>query len=200
MALHMYLTILFAKRQLDICYPRFPLEQELSCCIQSVGKLEQLSQGGKLWLLDRFSMEWQRLQCGGVLLPDLVEFYQWIHTNISYLLTYDEASSIAIGQIIELAERNSSREIGKHLRTLYERMTEKYNKYIELNEGIIGAGACAAVHRDNPISTIKDSVPLLHFLTGNIATIDPFLFRHYTDIHPQTKRKRIKEMTVSMWL
>ena len=33
-------------------------------------------------LLSRFSMEWPRLQAGGLLLPKLVEFYQWLHTQL----------------------------------------------------------------------------------------------------------------------
>jgi hypothetical protein len=33
-------------------------------------------------LLSRFSMEWPILQAGGLLLPKLVEFYQWLHTQL----------------------------------------------------------------------------------------------------------------------
>ena len=42
----------------------------------------QHSEGGELMLLSRFSMEWPILQAGGLLLPKLVEFYQWLHTQL----------------------------------------------------------------------------------------------------------------------
>ena len=35
------------------------------------------------YLLARFAQEWPQLQAGGLLLPDLVEFYQWLHTALS---------------------------------------------------------------------------------------------------------------------
>ena len=36
-------------------------------------------------LLSRFSMEWPILQAGGLLLPKLVEFYRWLHTQLGRL-------------------------------------------------------------------------------------------------------------------
>ena len=114
-------------------------------------------------------MEWPRLQRGGVLLPELVELYQWLDSNIAHLLTYDQASSITIGQVISLAERNLGCEMGEHIRSLYEKVKLNYNHYVELIGGAIGAGACAAVRQGNRIFTIADDIPLLHFLTGEWA-------------------------------
>lgn len=111
-------------------------------------------------------MEWPRLQRGGFLLPDLIELYQWLHSNIAHLLTYDQAATMTIGHVITQAEKNSSKESGQHLRALYERVKMNYNNYVELIGGAIGAGACAAVRRGNKIFTIADDIPLLHFLTG----------------------------------
>ncbi len=153
-------------RRLASCYPHFPSEQELTHCILSTGDLQQHSQGGKLWLLARFAMEWPRLQMGGVLLPELVELYQWLDGNIAHLLTYEQASAITIGQVISLAERNLGRETGENVRMLYENVKLNYNRYVELIGGAIGAGACAAVRQGNRIFTIADDIPLLHFLTG----------------------------------
>ena len=150
-------------------YPHFPSEQELTHCILSAGDLRQHSEGGKLWLLSRLSMEWACLQVGGALLPSLVEFYRWLHLNLGHLLTYDQASSITIGQVLALAERNLGKEMGAHIRSLYERVKVHYNRYVELIGGAIGAGACAAVRRGNRIFTIADDIPLLHFLSGNVT-------------------------------
>ena len=133
----------------------------------SAGDLKQHSEGGKLWFLARFAMEWPRLQLGGLLVPDLIELYQWLHMNIAHLITYDQAASITIGRVIQLAERNSSKEMKEHLRNLYESVKINYNHYVELIGGAIGAGACAAVRQGNKIFTIADDIPILHFLSGN---------------------------------
>ena len=39
---------------------------------------------------------------------------------------------------------------------------------MELIGGAIGVGACAAVKQGNKIYTIRDDIPLLHFLSGQI--------------------------------
>ena len=86
-------------RRLQVHYPHFPSDQELTHCIVSAGDLQQHGEGGKLRLLASFTMEQPHLYRGGVLLPDLVEFYQWLHMDLAHLLTYDHASSITIGQV-----------------------------------------------------------------------------------------------------
>ena len=151
---------------MELHYPHFPSEQEFSHTILNAGDLEQHSEGGKLRFLTRFAMEWPLLKVGGDLLPDLVELYHWLHMNISHLITYDRASSLTIGHVIELVERNSNKEMGEHLRNLYERVKLNYNHYVELIGGAIGAGACAAVRHENKIFTIADEIPLLYFLSG----------------------------------
>ena len=120
-------------------------------------------------------MEQPHLYRGGLLLPDLVELYDWLHMNIAHLLTYDQASSVTIGHVIRLAERNSSKELGDHIRNLYERVKINYNLYVDLIGGAIGAGACAAVRRGNKIFTISDDIPLLHFLTG-MSSVCPYCY------------------------
>ena len=151
-------------------YPHFPSEQEFCHTILSAGDLEQHSEGGKLRILTRFTMDWPLLKVGGDLLPDLVELYRWLHMNIAHLITYERASSLAIGHVIQLVERNSSKEMGEYLRKLYERVKDNYNRYVELVGGAIGAGACAAVRRGNKIFTIDDEIPLIHFLSGTYRT------------------------------
>ncbi len=147
-------------------YPHFPNEQEFTHSILSAGNLKEHSEGGKLCLLAKFAMEWRRLQLGGTLLPDLVEFYQWLHSNLSHLITNHRAANLTIGQVIKLARQNSSKEYGSHLWDLYQRVQHYYNSYVELIGGAIGAGACAMVRQGNKIFTIADDIPVLHFLSG----------------------------------
>ena len=111
-------------------------------------------------------MDWSRLRVGGLLLPDIVELYQWLHTNLSHLITLERASSLTIGRVIDLARLNYSRDYAKHISDLYERVKKRYNSYVEKIGSVIGAGACAAIHQGNKIFPIKDDVPLLHFLSG----------------------------------
>ena len=50
--------------------------------IISYGDLEQHSEGGELRVLSDFAQSWKVLQAGGLLLPDLMEFYRWLHTEL----------------------------------------------------------------------------------------------------------------------
>lgn len=137
-------------------YPHFPSDQELNNHILSICDLSQLSNGGKLSLLPKFILEPQ-LFSGETLLPDLIELYQWFHIHFAYLLTYNRASSISVGKIIELAEKRLSQKYGSHIRKLYNRVKLKFNKYMEL----VG-GPDAAKERKQ----ILDNTPLICFLTG----------------------------------
>lgn len=139
-------------------YPHFPSEQECTLSILGSGNVNQH--------LSKFVTSWERLQVGGALLPDLVELYTWLHKNLAYVLTLEKASEITIGHIIELIERKRGKDLGKHMRSLYEKVEVGYNRYVGLIGGAIGAGPCAAMHRGNKITKIKDEIPILHFLSG----------------------------------
>lgn len=76
--LYLYLSC----RRLELHYPQFPSEEDFTHRLLGTGDLKQHSEGGELMLLSRFSMEWPILQAGGLLLPKLVEFYQWLHTQL----------------------------------------------------------------------------------------------------------------------
>ena len=69
-------------RSLDLNYPHFPTEQDFIHNVLSSGDIQSHSQGGNFYLLGHFAQEWPRLQAGGLLLSDLVEFYQWLHTAL----------------------------------------------------------------------------------------------------------------------
>lgn len=84
-----------------------------------------------LFVLHHFTQEWRMLQIGGVLLPDLVEFYQWIHTELSHLVTYQKAEQISIGTIIKNSARRYSQKYSEHLTELFKRVKRKGDLYVQ---------------------------------------------------------------------
>ena len=78
-----------------------------------------------LFALNLFTLEQKKLQAGGTLLPDLMEFYKWIHTQLSHLMTYERAKQITIGQVINLTAKRYSSEIFDHLTSLFKRINSK---------------------------------------------------------------------------
>ena len=67
---------------------------------------------------------------GEILLPELVEFYQWIHTELSYLVTYQRAKEISIGKIINLSSKRYSQAYFNHLADLFKRFKSKALLYM----------------------------------------------------------------------
>ena len=66
------------------------------------------------------------LQAGGALLPSLIEFYQWIHTDLSYIITKKQANEMTVDDAVELAAGKYSKELEKYYTKLYERVTGRY--------------------------------------------------------------------------
>ena len=128
--------------------------------------LSEDSDVGKFRFLSKFAMEWKRLQVGGALLPDLVEFYTWLHKTLAYMLTREKASSITIGSVITLLEKLDIASGTYDMRKLYERVMKQYNCYVEEIGMTIGEGACGALNREKKIEKIKDDQPIIKFLTG----------------------------------
>ena len=133
-------------------YPIFLSEKDLIQSILGYGEKDV----GSFGLLSDFAMKLECLKVGSDLLPDLVEFYTWIHTNLSHVLTKEQASTVSISRIIDQAEKNMSRESGSHLRDLYMRVQKGYEDYIG-----VSVGACKT-------ATITDDTNVLHFLSGII--------------------------------
>ena len=82
-----------------------------------------------LFVLHQFVQEEKKLQKGGALLPDLVEFYQWIHTELSYLVTYQKAEQISIGKILSLSSKRYSQKYFDHLTDLFKRVKSEGNHH-----------------------------------------------------------------------
>lgn len=92
----------------------------------------------------------------------------WASFPSAYLVTYERAATITIGQVVRLVAKRCGVPMGDYLVNLYQRVMKGYNDYVELIGGAIGAGACAAIKKGNRVYTIADDIPLLHFLTGRL--------------------------------
>ena len=73
----------------------------------------------KVYVLSIFALEHRRLQAAGALLPDLLELYHWIHNELAYLVTHEDARSDTIQTVIE---REDEKYAGLERFQLYERV------------------------------------------------------------------------------
>ena len=126
------------------------------------------------------------MQAAGALLPDLLQLYHWIHNELAYLVTYDDAQTCTIQEVIE---RESEKCEGPDLIHLYERvkgtyvanhntgamfnkvvnllqLLDGYKMYVEVIGHSIGAGACANINRKGRVNKIEDSTKFIHFLSA----------------------------------
>ena len=59
---------------------------------------------GSLHFLYQFILHRARLNAGGKLLPELVQFYRWIHNELNYTVTFDDAKSnkVTVKKMLDL--------------------------------------------------------------------------------------------------
>lgn len=48
------------------------------------------------------------------LLPSVVELYQWLHTELTYAVTYDDAAAITLGHLAKVAAKHLSDHNAAH--------------------------------------------------------------------------------------
>ena len=53
------------------------------------------------FLLKQFIQDWTVLEAGGQLLPLLLKFYQWLHKDLAYVLTKENAREHSIKEIVD---------------------------------------------------------------------------------------------------
>ncbi len=94
-------------RCLDKRYPWFPSQRTLTQTILSMVDLSDPS-SNELYPLSRFVVEYPRLRVGGDLLPGIVELYQWLHTELAYAITYEEARTITLGRLANVIAKRFS--------------------------------------------------------------------------------------------
>ena len=75
---------------------------------------------GDLFTISQFALSYERLCLIGMLLPDLIKFYQWIHTE--YRVTWKYAAENTVEHVISKSGRENT-----EIEHLYERV---YGEYI----------------------------------------------------------------------
>ena len=102
---------------LETHFPHFATEEEfLQTMLSSVNASDVKNPH---YVLSKFALVYPRLKAGGALLPDLIEFYQWIHTKLAYLVTYNYAQNHGLEEVITKADKKYE---GLDLCQLYDRV------------------------------------------------------------------------------
>ena len=112
--------LLLSCRCLETYYPHFPTMAELSHTLLSSVDVNAAS--NELHVLSKFVLEYPHLQITGTLLPDLLELYQWIHTELAYLINYQYAQKHTIEEVIAKVDNKYP---ALNIQQLFERVKGK---------------------------------------------------------------------------
>ena len=64
-----------------------------------------------------------------MLLPDLIEFYQWLHTDLAHLVTRHRAcSALTIKRVVALASHRVPDGMATQLQELYQRVKGDFSQ------------------------------------------------------------------------
>ena len=102
---------------LDCRYPWFVTESTLTRAILSRVDVSD-AKTNELYPLSRFVLEYPRLKIAGDLLPSIVELYQWLHSELSYAVTYDDAKTITLNRLAKVIAKRRQGET----KAQYERL------------------------------------------------------------------------------
>lgn len=79
-----------------------------------------------LFLLKQFMLNYDRFEVGEYLLPDIVEFYQWLHKHLAHIVTIEKATELPIHGVVNLAAKRMSKSgqcnQSERLLALYNRL------------------------------------------------------------------------------
>ncbi|XP_065842574.1 uncharacterized protein [Oscarella lobularis] len=94
-------------------------------------------------ILKTFVAQRRIFRAGGLLLPDLLDFYNWIHRELAHVLSKDRAAEITVESVFLSPNLLQKRflfplpERAKQMRSLFRKVKEKYNDYVKIaNETI----------------------------------------------------------------
>ena len=76
--------------------------------------------------LKQFMLQYDRLQAGDNLLPDLVEFYQWLHVHLAHIVSRDRAAILPIEDVVNMAARRLKQKEKDKLAILFQRLKGWY--------------------------------------------------------------------------
>ncbi|XP_065838460.1 uncharacterized protein [Oscarella lobularis] len=99
-----------------------------------------------LAVLFKYFAEKERLRVGGLLLPQLIEFYMWLTEDVCHLLTIEQASSKPIAELVTKIADSYAEEKAEHIKKLFENVRDQYNKYVKLVSGDV-KGSREGVYR-----------------------------------------------------
>ncbi len=74
----------------------------------------------KFYLLVEYTQNQKRLEMGGELLPKLIEFYEWVYSNLAFELTPQQAGEYSMRRVLEVLTRHKKSE--EYVMKLYEQV------------------------------------------------------------------------------
>ena len=110
-------TSLSIFRVLKANYPTVPTLKHFTNYVEEQCK----TLGFNYTILVKFMNRYPRLKAGGELLPYLIEFYVWIHTDLNHVITKEEATNTTITEAVEQAAGKYSKDIKQY----YKKRSEK---------------------------------------------------------------------------
>ncbi len=149
-------------RKLANEYPSFPSVENFLYCTQQNDDISQLFHSGDLYVIATFVVQQKKLQCGGYLLPDLIEFYNWLHSSFS--LSVDKAVTYKIGNVIKKLQHTENECFSKHLVDLYERIKQGCKNYLKMYY----EEHCMNSREDKMV--INDETTLIYLLSSKLFT------------------------------
>ena len=64
------------------------------------------------------------------MLPQLIDFYLWLHKNLAYQVTMKRAGEITIAEVINIVSKYHSDDTGIHLRSTYGSLKGSYDSFV----------------------------------------------------------------------
>ena len=115
------LSLSLPHRMLEAQYPSFPTEGALLQALLSDATIGDHIANHQHFL-GQFALLRRQLEIGGDLLPNLVEFYQWLHQELSHVVTRNDAETIPLSRAVRVLAKSYSPEEGDRLHTLFKKM------------------------------------------------------------------------------
>ena len=76
----------------------------------------------KHYLLAEFVLNRTRLEVAGTILPKLIEFYLWLHSQLAYQLTHDQVETLAIKKVVEVVAKHNPKRTEEYYLNLYKQV------------------------------------------------------------------------------
>lgn len=166
---------------LRLRYPCCPSIDEFSQVLLSSEGIHDAEQN-EFHILSKFTVAYPQLKVGGEILPDLIEFYNWIHRELKFLVEETYALKNGMEEIITKGDKKFT-DLGLH--NLYERVKgegwelkrhsfslyfclsypDGFNRYMDTIGGYISVGSSGDQRSRQDVFHISDSTTLIHFLS-----------------------------------